>query len=204
MFNFSLFQRFNPSVNHGKKTVDAERDTEKVDLCCCDLRENRCKRKSDTTEILRKRVFLDAHAASAMAHNSQFDFRLKVDILELDLESKSTATTPDGPSASVASITALKIASPVATVTDYAIRTLDTFQIEPNDIEYRAEGNANIVLALPQRCQVLRLPKHQRLQRLYSLYSSSFFFLSFFWTNQVTKSKLNKRTAHTRTHIETY
>lgn len=118
-----------------------------------------------------------------MAHNSQFNFRLKVDILELNLESKSTAITPDALSPSSSSLqfpsVAPKITSPVATVTDYAIRTLDTFEIEANDIEYRAEGNANIVLALPQRCQVLRLPKHQRPQRLFVVFSFIFSFLSF-------------------------
>lgn len=126
-----------------------------------------------------------------MAHNSQFDFRLKVDILKL--ESKLTPNTSDAPSStasspsqfsSVASIAPKIITRSVPMVTDYAIHTLDTFEIEANDIEYRAEGNANIVLAVPQRCQVLRLPKQQQQQpqRLFSrLYSSSddFFFIYF-------------------------
>lgn len=136
----------------------------------------------------------------AMAHNSQFDFRLKVDILELEFKSKSklTAITSDvrasstsssssSQFSSVASI-APKITRPVATVTDYAIHTLDTFEIGPNDIEYRAEGNANIVLALPQRCQVLRLPKLQQQQRLFS---SSFFFLFLFAFEQFRWPKAN-------------
>lgn len=127
-----------------------------------------------------------------MAHNSQSSFRLKIDILELNLKTKSklTAIKSDAPSSSPVSSSssqfsdaasiAPKLTRPAATVTDYAIRTLDTFEIELNDIEYRAEGNANIVLALPQRCQVLRLPKQQRLQRLFVvfffIFSSLFFF----------------------------
>lgn len=154
-----------------------------------------------------------------MAHNNQFDFRLKVDILELDLESKSKsklmAISSDAPSSSsssqfssATSIAAPKITRPVATVTDYAIRTLDTFEIEPNDVEYRAEGNANIVLALPQRCQVLRLPKQQRPQRLFAIFFFVFFFfLSFCRPIQVTKSKLYTNTQtdkNTRTRCQKY
>lgn len=50
----------------------------------------------------------------------------------------------------------LKLAT---TATGYVTRIIDSFDVGRNDLEYRAEGNANIVLAIPQRCQVLRLPK---------------------------------------------
>lgn len=130
-----------------------------------------------------------------MAHSTQFDFRLKVHILELELESQSTAITNDARASSsqssshfssAASI-APKITRPVAAdhlATDYAIHTIDTFEIGPNDIEYRAEGNANIVLALPQRCQVLRLPKQQRPQRLFAIFFFVFFFSFFLFVVQ--------------------
>lgn len=43
------------------------------------------------------------------------------------------------------------------------LRELDMFDVQHFDVNYRAEGDANIVLALPQRHQVLRLPKSKRL-----------------------------------------
>lgn len=46
---------------------------------------------------------------------------------------------------------------------DYGIHELNTFDVNHSNINYRAEGNANIVLALPFRCQVLRLSKSKRL-----------------------------------------
>lgn len=147
-----------------------------------------------------------------MEQNSQSDFRLKVDILEL--ESKLTAITTNAQSTSSSSKLSSVAASgteigkkirPVATVTriDYTIHILDTFEIRPNDIEYRAEGNANIVLALPQRCQVLRLPKQQSLQRLFIVFFFIFPLLFVAFLHQVTKSKLHTQT-HTRTHTQTY
>lgn len=45
----------------------------------------------------------------------------------------------------------------------YGLREINTFDAHHSNINYRAEGNANIVLALPLRCQVLRLPKSKRL-----------------------------------------
>lgn len=65
-----------------------------------------------------------------MASDGNVDFRLKITSLELLTEA-----------------------------TDYVTHPIDTFDISRSDMEYRAEGNANIVLALPHRCQVLRLPK---------------------------------------------
>lgn len=65
-----------------------------------------------------------------MANNGQLDFRLRINTLEV-----------------------------VTTATGYVTRVMNTFEIGRNEMEYRAEGNANIVLAIPQRCQVLRLPK---------------------------------------------
>lgn len=46
---------------------------------------------------------------------------------------------------------------------DYGLREINTFDVHQSNINYRAEGNANIVLALPLQCQVLRLPKSKRL-----------------------------------------
>lgn len=46
---------------------------------------------------------------------------------------------------------------------DYGVREISTFDVHHSEINYRAEGNANIVLALPLLCQVLRLAKSKRL-----------------------------------------
>lgn len=80
-----------------------------------------------------------------VADNNQLDIQLKINVLELV-------------SACPAKVT------PAATVAYYITRTIRTFDVSRNDIDYRAEGNANIVLAIPQQNQVLRLPKkHKRL-----------------------------------------
>lgn len=102
-----------------------------------------------------------------MADNSQLDFRLKIYVLELNSAPKtmaqaSTITSPSPPTATTTTTVAIKAATAAVSVTDYVTRTIDTFNISRNDIEYRAEGNANIVLAMPQRCQVLRLPKKSK------------------------------------------
>lgn len=80
-----------------------------------------------------------------MATNGQSDFRLRIHTLEL-----------------------------TTTSTGYVTRILDTFDIRRNDIEYRAEGNANIVLAIPHRCQVLRLPKIVKWYVSFFIRSSSY------------------------------
>lgn len=46
---------------------------------------------------------------------------------------------------------------------DYGVREINTFDVHHANINYRGEGNANVVLALPLRCQVVRLPKSKRL-----------------------------------------
>ncbi|XP_055295906.1 inositol-pentakisphosphate 2-kinase [Sitodiplosis mosellana] len=96
--------------------------------------------------------------------NSQLDFRLKIYVLELDTVPitmapplPSSTTTIQQSSSSTA--TTASTVNTAASVTDYVTRTIDTFDISRNSIDYRAEGNANIVLAIPHRCQVLRLPK---------------------------------------------
>lgn len=76
-----------------------------------------------------------------MANDGRFDFRLRITSLEL-----------------------------MTTATDYVTHPIDMFDISQNDMEYRAEGNANIVLALPQRCQVLRLPKMLKRYFLFFLF----------------------------------
>ncbi|XP_031622852.1 inositol-pentakisphosphate 2-kinase [Contarinia nasturtii] len=79
----------------------------------------------------------------------QLDFRLKIYILELD--SQTTELSSSSSSSSTAGT--------VTSTIDYVTRVIDTFDVCRNDIDYRAEGNANIVLTIPKRCQVLRLPK---------------------------------------------
>lgn len=107
--------------------------------------------------------------------NSQLNFRLKIYVLELDTVPvtiapplpPTTAATIQQSSSSAAATTASTVGT-ANSVTDYVTRTIDTFDISRNNIDYRAEGNANIVLAIPQRCQVLRLPKKSK--RLYITY----------------------------------
>lgn len=88
-----------------------------------------------------------------MEGNNQLDFRLKIYVLELNTSANASST----PTTTTADL-----------VTDYVKRTIDIFNITQREMDYRAEGNANIVLAIPRRCQVLRLPK--RSERLF--YSS--------------------------------
>lgn len=85
-----------------------------------------------------------------MANDSQFEFRLKITTLELDVTS----------------------GTPSSTNVNYITRTIDVFEIDHTNIKYRAEGNANIVLAIPQRFQVLRLPKNcsKRLKLFFFLF----------------------------------
>lgn len=59
----------------------------------------------------------------------------------------------------------------VTTATGYVTRIIDSFDVGHNDLEYRAEGNANIVLAIPQRCQVLRLPKLTKRYWVFLIYN---------------------------------
>lgn len=114
-----------------------------------------------------------------MADNSQLDFRLKIYVLELNsapitMAQPSTITSPPPPIATTTTV-AIEVATAAVSVADYVTyvtRTIDTFNICRNDIDYRAEGNANIVLAMPQRCQVLRLPKKSK--RLFDYYVRSF------------------------------
>lgn len=98
-----------------------------------------------------------------MANNSQLHFRLKITALELitNIGIASTEST----TATVTATTA-----PTIMAENYTARTIDMFEIDHTNIEYRAEGNANIVLALPQTCQVLRLPKCSRRLRTNSFY----------------------------------
>lgn len=108
-----------------------------------------------------------------MSEKSQLDFRLKVFILELDfirttIPSTATIATSSSSSSSVEATPTQAVA-----IEDYVTRTIETIDIGRSDIDYRAEGNANIVLAIPHRCQVLRLPKKSK-----RLFHS--FFLSFF------------------------
>lgn len=118
-----------------------------------------------------------------MADNGKLDFRLKVYILELDsvrttIASATTISTSTSTSASAVEAASVTT-TPAVAVSDYVTRTIDTFDISQSDIDYRAEGNANIVLAIPHRCQVLRLPKNTK--RL---------FHSFLCTNHVTNKRL--------------
>lgn len=108
-----------------------------------------------------------------MADNSQLDFRLKVYILELvSMASGSSTTASSVAAASPSTSVPVTTQQPTVAASDYVTRTIDTFDISRNDIDYRAEGNANIVLAIPQRCQVLRLPKKSK-----RLFHSFLFFL---------------------------
>lgn len=96
-----------------------------------------------------------------MADSCQFDFRIKFYVLELDtipLATLPTTTTMPTTSSDIARAST----TPAAAATDYVTRIIDTFEISHSDISYRAEGNANIVLAMPQRCQVLRLLKNPK------------------------------------------
>lgn len=102
-----------------------------------------------------------------MADNGQLDFRLKIYVLELSSQISTTMTSPSPspqlPTSAMAAAGMNSTLPAAADVTDYVIqRTIDTFEISRNDIEYRAEGNANIVLSIPKRCQVLRLPKKSK------------------------------------------
>lgn len=93
------------------------------------------------------------------------NFQLKIRVLELDSVSITMA-----PPTKIQSSSTQKATAAVASVIDYVTRTVDTFDVSRNGIDYRAEGNANIVLAIPQRCQVLRLPKKSK-----RLFNSLFF-----------------------------
>lgn len=106
--------------------------------------------------------------------NSQLDFRLKIYVLELDtvpvtmappLPPTTAAAIQQSSSSSAAAAATASTVGTASSVTDYVTRTIDTFDVSRNNIDYRAEGNANIVLAIPHRCQVLRLPKKSK--RLY-------------------------------------
>lgn len=101
--------------------------------------------------------------SQVMANNSQLHFRLKITALELFTKTGI---------ASAESTTATATSTPPIMAENYTARTIDMFEIDHRNIEYRAEGNANIVLALPQTCQVLRLPKCSR-----RLYTNSFYSL---------------------------
>lgn len=95
-----------------------------------------------------------------MEHNNQLDFQLKIFVLELDTIPTSAKTSPT---------VAMTTTSSAQPVNGYVTRTIDIFDVNQRDIDYRAEGNANIVLAIPQRCQVLRLPKKSKRLLLYSI-----------------------------------
>lgn len=90
-----------------------------------------------------------------MANNSQLHFRLKITTLELITKTGIASTK-----STIATATTKTDLTILAE--QYTARTIDMFEIDHTNIEYRAEGNANIVLALPQTCQVLRLPKCSR------------------------------------------
>lgn len=47
--------------------------------------------------------------------------------------------------------------------TDCTLHVIDLIVLDKNDIQYRAEGNANIVISLPALGKVIRLPKYDRL-----------------------------------------
>lgn len=123
------------------------------------------------------------------ANNSQLDFRLKIYVLELDTTPVTIAPPATTQQLSLSSSAAAAAPTTIASddaaaaafVSNYVTRTIDTFDISRNNIDYRAEGNANIVLAIPQRCQVLRLPKKSKRLHTFILFISvvSFFLLTF-------------------------
>lgn len=78
-----------------------------------------------------------------MADNCQIDFQLEITSLKLELGPVRDHIATDADNSSER----------------YAARNSDPFVIGQSEINYRVEGNANIVIAIPQRCQVLRLPK---------------------------------------------
>lgn len=145
--------------------------------------ENHTSRTQNSKRTEQNRIVMDTKRN--MADNSNSDFRLKVYILELDsvrttIASAATISTSKSTSASAVEAASVTITTiPAIAVSDYVTRTIDTFDISQSDIVYRAEGNANIVLAIPRRCQVLRLPKNTK--RL---------FHSFLCTNHVTNKRL--------------
>lgn len=100
-------------------------------------------------------------SSQVMANNSQLRFRLKITTLELITKTGIASTESTIPTTTTTTIMA----------ENYTARTIDMFEIDHTNIEYRAEGNANIVLALPKTCQVLRLPKCSRRLRTNSFYS---------------------------------
>lgn len=61
-----------------------------------------------------------------------------------------------GPSGEEFRFTIMQIAS------DGNHQSIEKFEIDQRDLSYRGEGNANIVLAIAHRDQVLRLPKLKR------------------------------------------
>lgn len=84
-----------------------------------------------------------------MADSSQLDFQLKISTLELVEAPPTQSKSP----------TNSQIPRSSAGISSFGTSVVDTFTICRNDIVYRAEGNANIVFAIPKRCLVLRLPK---------------------------------------------
>lgn len=60
---------------------------------------------------------------------------------------------------------------------EQSVQVVETFEIDQRDVVYRAEGNANIVLGLSGRNQVLRLPKNKRFLVAFFAYSSICAFL---------------------------
>lgn len=84
---------------------------------------------------------------------SQMNFRFKVYILEID-------------SVIVPKITDVASAPAI----DYVTRIIETFDVCRNDIHYRAEGNANIVIGIQPRCQVLRLSKILKDKRIFYVF----------------------------------
>lgn len=83
-----------------------------------------------------------------MTDASQFNFQLTVSVLELIpiVQPISTQKSP----------------THHCTVTASATKIINTFIINQSEINYRAEGNANIVFAIPKRNLVLRLPKESK------------------------------------------
>lgn len=84
-----------------------------------------------------------------MADSNQLNFQLKISTLELFAEPQTKSTSP----------TTSKTTHDSAAISSLGTRIVDSFNIGQNDIIYRAEGNANIVFAIPKRYLVLRLPK---------------------------------------------
>lgn len=78
----------------------------------------------------------------------------------------------------------------VTTATGYVTRVIDSFDVGRNDMEYRAEGNANIVLAIPQRCQVLRLPK---LTKRYWAFIQNYSFIRAFQAKETKKETTREK-----------